>query len=423
MSRARVGSTATFSDSHSAGSSNTSALPSSANIRGRYGSTSRKILPDFFLGSYEEALQTCQREAKIGCIVLVSNEHDDVAEFKRNTLTDPILVDLMHTNDFLVWGGDVRDREGWSAAQKLQVTTYPFVAFLALQPSRGSSSFNSSSNTRASASPSLTVLSRHQGRSSSSGPTSPTTLVDHITHQLLPRVSPFLERIKHSIRERELERRLREEQDRAFAESARRDREKIDALVLSEKLAEEARRAEEDRIAREKAESARREKIKAVWRHQAREALIPPEPVDGPDLIRVSFRLPDGRRLVRILRPTDTVTALYCFVDTHVVPPSSTGISTDADDEKLPTQTPGELGLKGLIELSNMDADDWWGFKLFLAYPRRDVSWNPNVRLGGVEGLDRGGQIVVEFVDKVRGDVGRQDEDGDEDGYDTEEST
>ena len=83
MSRARVGSTATFSDSHSAGSSNTSALPSSANIRGRYGSTSRKILPDFFLGSYEEALQTCQREAKIGCIVLVSNEHDDVAEFKR----------------------------------------------------------------------------------------------------------------------------------------------------------------------------------------------------------------------------------------------------------------------------------------------------------------------------------------------------
>ena len=203
----------------------------------------------------------------------------------------------------------------------------------------------------------------------------------------------------------------------------RRDREKIDALVLSEKLAEEARRAEEDRIAREKAESARRENIKAIWRHQAREALIPPEPVDGPDLIRVSFRLPDGRRLVRILRPTDTVTALYCFVDTHVVPPSSTGISTDADDEKLPTQTPGELGLKGLIELSNMDADDWWGFKLFLAYPRRDVSWNPNVRLGGVEGLDRGGQIVVEFVNKVRGDVGRQDEDGDEDGYDTEEST
>jgi FAS-associated factor 2 len=43
----------------------------------------RRVLPDFVLGTYEEVLKTCQREIRIGCVILVSEEHDDVAEFKR----------------------------------------------------------------------------------------------------------------------------------------------------------------------------------------------------------------------------------------------------------------------------------------------------------------------------------------------------
>jgi len=47
----------------------------------------RKYLPDFTISSYEDMLQRCQREAKIGCVILVSEEHDDVAEFKRLAFT------------------------------------------------------------------------------------------------------------------------------------------------------------------------------------------------------------------------------------------------------------------------------------------------------------------------------------------------
>jgi FAS-associated factor 2 len=43
----------------------------------------RKYLPDFAICTYEELLKTCQREMKVGCVVLVSDEHDDVPEFKR----------------------------------------------------------------------------------------------------------------------------------------------------------------------------------------------------------------------------------------------------------------------------------------------------------------------------------------------------
>ena len=43
----------------------------------------RKLLPDFTISTYEEMLRLCQREMKIGCVILVSEEHDDVSEFKR----------------------------------------------------------------------------------------------------------------------------------------------------------------------------------------------------------------------------------------------------------------------------------------------------------------------------------------------------
>lgn len=48
-----------------------------------------KLLPDFTLGSYEDFLSICQKEAKIACVILVSEEHDDVAEFKRSASTRP----------------------------------------------------------------------------------------------------------------------------------------------------------------------------------------------------------------------------------------------------------------------------------------------------------------------------------------------
>jgi FAS-associated factor 2 len=43
----------------------------------------KKLLPDFSTNSYEDFLRTCQRELKVGCIILMTEEHDDTSEFKR----------------------------------------------------------------------------------------------------------------------------------------------------------------------------------------------------------------------------------------------------------------------------------------------------------------------------------------------------
>jgi len=79
ISRAKNSQNATTSSTDVGSSTLTSRSLSSSIVDDR----SRKLLPDFSPTSYEDALRTCQNEARIACVILVSEEHDDVPEFKR----------------------------------------------------------------------------------------------------------------------------------------------------------------------------------------------------------------------------------------------------------------------------------------------------------------------------------------------------
>jgi FAS-associated factor 2 len=294
-----------------------------------------------------------------------------------------------------------------TAAQKLQATTFPFVAFVALQPPRASAFMGTPS--RSSSSPSLTILSRHQGPATpTSAPTSARSLTDHISLQLLPRVMPFLETLRLSAAERARDRALREEQDAAFRESARRDREKEAHRI------EEARRTaeiEKAALERQRAADDARARISDArdrWRRDSRHRLIPLEQPASVDPIRITIRLPDGERLVRLIARTSTVTSLHCLVDAHFTPTHMTGTEIEAPD--------GESKLRELVHSSGQPAEVWWGFSLFNAYPRQAIPWQPAVRLVDI-GLGNGGQIVAELAAREG-----EKTDQDEDGYDTEGS-
>lgn len=101
-----------------------------------------RVLPDFYLGGYEEAMRLCQKELRLGCVILVSDEHEDVGEFKRSahyihvclpvlnpsrrtTLTDPDFVKFLQANNFVVWGGDIRDKDAWSSTSDLTICCDP----------------------------------------------------------------------------------------------------------------------------------------------------------------------------------------------------------------------------------------------------------------------------------------------------------
>jgi len=86
--------------------------PSSRVVK-RRGTTKMRTLPDFFLGGYDAALKAAQREARVLCVILTSEEHDDVPAFKREVLTDPEFVRTLTDNHIIAWGGDVRERDGY----------------------------------------------------------------------------------------------------------------------------------------------------------------------------------------------------------------------------------------------------------------------------------------------------------------------
>lgn len=370
----------------------------------------------------------------------------------RGTLTDPQFLRIIQDNDILVWGGDIRDRDAWSASQKLQATTYPFVAFIALQPRRGPNSTRSG----APPPPTLTILSRHQGPNipSATAPTSANTLVTHLTDQLFPRVTPILSRIRAQAEEREnlkaleaaqrdRERKLRAEQDRAFEETRKKDKARIEARIAEDKrLAQEAQLAEE-KAELEKAERERTEAEKQVWenkrmtwRRWGRRGLVPREPRPGVvengrgKTIRIGVRMPNGKRGVRFFGEGDSMTALYAFVDTLFIPDGKE-YSSDADPVQAPEgKESGEIGLVKAMKEHGKVGEEWWGFKLVLSYPRREMGWEPVKRMGDVEGLKGGAQLIVELVEpfsakgkeKARKSEDNEKVDDEYDGYDTEES-
>ena len=70
-------------------------------------------LPEFYIGPYREFLSNVRKEGKVGMVVLVCGEHEDDEEFKRDVLCDSELVRMVKEKDVMVWGADVRSREGY----------------------------------------------------------------------------------------------------------------------------------------------------------------------------------------------------------------------------------------------------------------------------------------------------------------------
>lgn len=103
-------------------------------------------------------------------------------------------------------------------------------------------------------------------------------------------------------------RRLVDEQDRAYAESLQRDRER----EREERRQEEARRQEEERLRREQEERECQERLRRE-ELEARARALPPEPAptDPAGVALVAVRMPDGSRLQRRFRRAEPLQLLF----------------------------------------------------------------------------------------------------------------
>lgn len=101
----------------------------------------------------------------------------------------------------------------YPVAGTLQATTYPFMAIIALQQMGGNNGLR------------MTVVDRIEGTSSSA------TIIQRL-ERANRRHSAGMNRLRMERDQRDMERRLREEQDRAYRESLKADQAKVHHRVL-----------------------------------------------------------------------------------------------------------------------------------------------------------------------------------------------
>ncbi|KAK0524452.1 UBX domain-containing protein 10 [Tilletia horrida] len=343
--------------------------------------------PPLFVGSYSQACQRAKEDLKVLAIILTSVDNPDSDTFRRHTLTDSSLVETLSRPDFLVWAGDIREREAWQVAEICDATSFPFIAFVSLQPSR---SARGGASTSSSSSPRLAILSRHSGTAlvKPSPSLAAGQLHDHLSSLLLPRVRPYLDRLASERARLASERALRAEQDAAFERAAQADVARVRARREAEQQRLEAERRQREEAARVEEERRRVE----TWRKWARASLVPPERASqgqgqsAEDAVLIQFRLPGGRSLSRSFDLDDELEGVFAYIDTSSLP--------FADDDEAVAQRP-----QGYTHQ--------YGFELVLGgYPRRKVSpgeiassaTGAKTRLRDVAGLNdvRRANVIVE---------------------------
>ena len=231
-----------------------------------------------------------------------------------------------HRDSILLWGGDVTaSRDAHVASVILQTATFPFISFISLQP-LPVSRITGNSNSMPASNNKMTVFSRLEGIPA----TTVAQLGSHISEIVLARLGGFLNRLKAQKREREAQRHLREEQDRAYAEAGRRDRERVQAKEA------ELRAAREAEESKRKAEQAklREGQNRDAWR-RATAAAFGEEAPGGSLSVRFVVRLPDGKRLMRRFAAQDSIRRVWEYVEceAHGVPVAGgPGLSTARPD-------------------------------------------------------------------------------------------
>ncbi|KAJ3268694.1 FAS-associated factor 2 [Terramyces sp. JEL0728] len=247
--------------------------------------------PQFFEGSYSNALDAAKRELRYMLAVLNSEEHDDNDLFCRDTLTSDLFSSFIRDKDVLVWGGSVLESEPFKVAELLGATKYPFMALIALHDSR------------------MKVVHRFEGI------TEPEAFIS-ITSNFMNQLDQFYNQARAEKRERELARSIREQQDMAYQQSLKADREKAEKLKREQEAAAQLERAAK----LQEIEIELKRQQKREYKLQLAQNL-PSEPEQKDNVANLSIRLPNGTRLTRRFDAETKIKNLHDFIESNDLEP------------------------------------------------------------------------------------------------------
>lgn len=263
-----------------------------------YGQCGLKFYEDGFAKAYDDA----KKNLKFMIIILQSDEHDFTAPFNRQVLTDPRVVEFLKRDDTIVWLGNVENSEGFQIAESLKCTTYPFVLLVAPFPKTPNSS---------------TVVMKSlisiQGEEND-----PMHFISTIEEKIENHI-PIRATLIHDKEERDLNRRLREEQDEAYQRSLEADRERARKIQKEKERKEQEERDQKAREEENEKQAALLQQKEESWKLWRLARLGPEFIPNSPEVraARVSIRTAEGTRLIRKFSGEATIEDIYAYVECH----------------------------------------------------------------------------------------------------------
>ncbi|KAG7312241.1 hypothetical protein JYU34_001713 [Plutella xylostella] len=276
--------------------------------------------PVFYQGTYAQALNDAKNELRFLIVYLHSDSATETQNFCRTTLADPEVIQYINTNA-LFWGCSVDTAEGWRVAQSAGGRRYPLLCVVCVREHR------------------MTVVARSEGCCS------PQQLLSRL-RRVVSDNEPHLAAARADRVEREVNQRLRQQQDEAYAESLAADQEKERQRAAARDAQAQRERTESQR--RQEEEDRKQELLEA---RAAMAARLPPEPSDPVTSVMLLIRLPGGERLTRRFGLDQSTSDLYDFVFSHPQSPEEFEITTNFPKRVV------ERDIKNLTEAGLKDRD------------------------------------------------------------------
>jgi len=287
-----------------------------------YGANLR--LPNFFEGSFSQALQAARREAKLLVIYLHSEHGRYTQRFCSEVLTDDFIRGMLDEN-FLLWGGDIASMEAHRVSQMIHARQYPW--FCVLLPASVDE---------------IRVIGALNGDiqvDAASG------LLAACLDEMETHRAEIIARREQQAEDRQ----LREQQDLEYQQALEMDRRRTEEREQIERQQEEARRAEEEKRRKEEEELAKLQAAKEELQNKRRQRAAAFLPEDPAGTSRISLRLPAGQRVQRKFASTTTLADIYAWAECLPFLPENEGKGLQvADRFMLKTSFPS----KDLVEMS-----------------------------------------------------------------------
>jgi FAS-associated factor 2 len=89
--------------------------------------------PNFYRGSYPQALTEAKRELRFLLVYLHNELHQNTFNFCQTVLIHKEVVNYISRNNIICWACSIDSPEGYRVSQALRENTYPFLALIVLK--------------------------------------------------------------------------------------------------------------------------------------------------------------------------------------------------------------------------------------------------------------------------------------------------